>query len=47
MDPCIVFGRVFFLAFVVSRLGGLKTYDLLLLSKGSAHIWDAAGKEPA
>ena len=33
MDPCIVFGCVFSLAFVVSSLGGLKTYDLLLLSK--------------
>ena len=47
MDLCIVFGCAFPLASVVSSLGGLKTYDLLLLSKGSTHIWDAAGKEPA
>ena len=33
MDLCMVFGCAFSLASVLSSLGGLKTYDLLLLSK--------------
>ena len=47
MDLCIVFGCAFSLASVLSSLGGLKTYDLLLFSEGSTHIWDAAGKGSA
>ena len=42
-----MFGCAFSLASVLSSLGGLKTYDLLLFSEGSTHIWDAAGKGPA
>ena len=51
MDLCIdmiVFSSAFFLASVLSSLGGVKTYDLYTFSpEGSTHIWDAAGKVPA